>query len=422
MKAPAMAAFGDRESALRTLGLDLQSAPQEEQIKRAYHREVRKSHPDRPEGNVMRFQEVKEAYDFLAKTSSANRAGRAAHWGPVSRRGKRSPLHRKHAGTWGWVPHVDPLPVDFHQAWAAAGYNPYTGAYYGPPDPVDAARPPSPGPRAGATAAATWSPRGSTQASPSSSLGVLLAVLVAFAAALQPPRLPSVSGDSEWMHRPGIEYAIAASAAKKDTAPVLLGSPLPEAEALRQWFERPGGTLAGLGHARLPEGYLERLWLSHGKAERTQAVAEALRAALLEPKAFGPQPRFKRIVAVVHESRVAELVAHLQAQSALSFSVPIFDKVHGRPVLRLERPRTGQCVLLVGAADDEDRVADGLPQLRQAMDRVAPEVVLFDLSTPAWQQFKEEFSLWTGTELRLGLQVLGPADLHHFKPPQWTYG
>lgn len=144
--APVM--IGSRSEALHVLGLDSDTTPAVEEIKRAFKREVLKAHPDREGGSPERFMLVLDAYAVLtgvpregsAATASAGK-GTKRYGGPRadlwSDDSGREDIYKRE-GHWRWSQDGGFNPVDLdNNVWAELGidYNPYTGEYIKPREP-----------------------------------------------------------------------------------------------------------------------------------------------------------------------------------------------------------------------------------------------------------------------------------------------
>lgn len=416
----------DRQQALQTLGLDVHTTPDIGAVRRAFRRAVREHHPDRPTGDAVQFHAAKQAYDLLAGRNTGTTPSKA-RWSNHARdvRDSRFDFSGGNAGVWRykkkasdprWVPHTDPVPADFDEGWDAAGYNPYTGQYHGPADTPEAAywntyveneakqrprpkaaqpRPKAAQPRPGShasTEAPHWLLPGFISlmvfaASPSYYRGPASADIEQLAAAADPP------SSIRFPQRPGIEYAWAAVAAKGQQAPLVF---------LDMEATGPLGlSLKGDDAHTFADTVFAALNARHEGTDRNQH-------------------RFQRIVAVVREERLQQLTGIVRDRSAgahasggpavEAFSDPEYFEQSGRPMAAIHHHITGQEVTFVGAST-HDRLGDGLPDLARAMKSGDFDAVVMDITKQVWEDRREEFAVWTGTELKQGMDVVKPSDL-----------
>eukprot|EP00419_Tripos_fusus_P012943 CAMPEP_0172662314 /NCGR_PEP_ID=MMETSP1074-20121228/5288_1 /TAXON_ID=2916 /ORGANISM="Ceratium fusus, Strain PA161109" /LENGTH=196 /DNA_ID=CAMNT_0013478217 /DNA_START=295 /DNA_END=885 /DNA_ORIENTATION=- len=98
----------ERSTACATLGLDPSTEPSQADIKRAFRREVLRTHPDvGGEGSAERFYAVRTAYELLT--------GRAITAPKAKQTSKKQPME-KGSG---------PSEEELREVWAEVGYNPY---------------------------------------------------------------------------------------------------------------------------------------------------------------------------------------------------------------------------------------------------------------------------------------------------------
>jgi curved DNA-binding protein CbpA len=115
--------------------LQIDRSASAEELKKAYRRRARETHPDRNEGDSTAFKEVKRAYDFLSdegKRKQYDRLIELKESGELDRRLREARFSR-----------VPPIPVDLEEAQTEEphGQAPRHGGPvdYEPPIPADAA-------------------------------------------------------------------------------------------------------------------------------------------------------------------------------------------------------------------------------------------------------------------------------------------
>lgn len=424
-------AVGGQTEALRVLGLDGHKVPSKDEIRRAFRCLVHSLHPDRPGGDPVKFQAVKEAYDFLSGRHGAILHS-VSHGHAAQRQGWASKQYDKWRG-WGWsgdgrpkwveddywMPRMDSVPIDAHDVWSSVGYNPYSGAYYGPPDPPGAdwvasharkSRRASKEPAGHAAHASRGaSSRAAGTLDPSAQeakrmVGFLFTGLFALVVGLGPLKLASdgeVLPLDEGCMSHGMEYAWAAAIAKTEQAPVLLARGL-------------ASSADELAAARVPQQHrLQR----HETAvlERARLVVDTLQATLDESSQQSDQQglKFRAIAAVVHEEHLPSIMELLKERGA-GLDDHKDMTVAGRPVVQMKRSATEQKVLLVGASS-LGNTGSKLGELGSTLRQVGPDVVMLDMSEAAWRSSSEEFALWTGYDVRDHANVMGPFDLQSFR-------
>lgn len=371
--------------AMQLLGLPTDQSPKPHELRQAFRQMVKRIHPDRPGGDASKLQDAKEAYDILS--------GKIR---PTPRGIVKAPVPPPFQGVeHGWVPHNARPPQHAYEVWQEIGYNPYSGHCYGgdnsdrqapseeftpSPAPPPPARPP-----VESTEGTSWSHY---------ALAGMFALLVGVGP-MTVPQPDLVLDEGSQQH--GLEYAIAAAVAKTENTPLLLARGL-------------GTSAFELASAKVPIVHGQERQLA--VQQRARLVVETLKAALDEPQDEEGPPKFQAIAAVVHEEHLPSIES-LLADGQLGHLES--STVSGRKVVRAERSDTGQKVLLVGASQ-QGNTGRRMEDLKDMIREASPGMVMLDMSEATWLKQCEDFTIWTGADVRSEMQTIDPFDLKGFHP------
>lgn len=386
-----------RSEALNVLGL--QDGASEAEVRKAFRASVKAVHPDRG-GDAERFHLLKQAYDVASGKVAAAFPSSRPRWAPAS--------HRRHgreqadvgdgfvgeaarSKAWRWAGVADDTDAqDLKKVWESMGFDPFTGTYYGEPDPAGAdyiAKEEQQSRRETASAP----PRGAAYTMVSELLSAAIVAVIALMMVMSPVSnvdadLSSVapSENGRWY---GPEYAFMARAAKASQAPLLL-----------------------VNRQQLPRGTSDSERLKH----RAVNLGRHLVAAMDESKTVGftTKPKFNEISVVVDDIYLQDVLQFLTDEdSSGGMRTVQSSTVCERPLMQLGRPSTGQKVLLVGAESDP-YIGKAIQDLDSALGDVRADLVLLDMSQEAFEDRSEEFSVWAGHELRHGVDLISTKPLN----------
>mmetsp|Transcript_112586 Transcript_112586/g.223813 ORF Transcript_112586/g.223813 Transcript_112586/m.223813 type:complete len:423 (-) Transcript_112586:10-1278(-) len=335
----------NREAALSVLGLDKAgrdgTALSPEELKRAFRKGVLRWHPDAPEGDSARFQEVRDAYEFLSDTESQDVAQAAS------------------------------------SAWEESNYVRFRAR------PGSRTRPSGSGVRTQKNA-----PEGDEETQGIRNeyviLGASLVALIITSSMLSkrpvPPSQTAYLGNRAQMTSQQQNFL------------------LPKAQPLR------GMEYMLMAQVMTAKGGGDLLLIENSQAAQlADAILASLDAAARQRAAGGQDaasPLYS-MTAVVSQDQYNQVLQALRSKGGQEgFYEPNnpYWRFSGRLVARLEREATRQELLVISALDYRQPSPDSIDKLFQQkmVNEHKPDMLVFDLSESAWSSLCQEFGRATG--------------------------
>jgi len=339
----AASSIRSREDALSVLGLDRGSGFSQGELKKAFRKGVLRWHPDAAEGDAVRFQEVRDAYEFLSGTESQDVAQAASN-------------------TW-----EDSGRVRFSTR------------------PGGRTRPDGSGMRArGIT------PEEEEEQGIRNEYVLLLAGLAALLVAVRllSPKEPvttSLIGDRVQMTSQPTNF--------------LLPKALPlrgmEYMLMAQVMATRGGELLLIDRPQADDAALQQ----GGRENSDRRAAQFVDALLAAFDAAARQRPGYSMTAVVSQDQYNQVLKALRSKET-GFDEPRnpYYMFSGRPVARFEREATRQELLVICALDYRRAYADPVDTAFQQkmVNEHRPDLLVLDLSEPAWRSLCKDFGQATG--------------------------
>lgn len=202
----------------------------------------------------------------------------------------------------------------------------------------------------------------------------------------------------------GLEYCFAAEAASTNGTPLVLGGAELSLAELRSWAS--SSTYVRQYLPTTPEDadeeILEKLWLTEGRSLRSSMLADAVMAVLDQTLPSG-QPRFSAVAVFVTAPELGDTESKLTGGGELRRVLPppraffAVVEVSGRPASVLQRPATGQSVLMFGALPGSSQallgtgsLADSLPQMAELIAEYKPVAFVVDASRATMEELLDE--------------------------------
>ncbi|CAK0910423.1 unnamed protein product [Prorocentrum cordatum] len=459
--APRRSGGGARAAALAALGLPPGSSPSAAELKAAFRRGVLRWHPDRVGGDAKRLNGVRDAFELLARgrVAPAREAGGAQRRGGAPSTSRADASGAPAGEAWreqledlddiwaeiGYNPYDRTPPPTAGDRGGAARRGAKASAAGAPARPkaqpgaqspegslygllgvalvagvifVAFDVPEDPGGRGEAAqqpVAELAVPEGSGFLPPSAA--VPDAQLAGAARSTAAPASGQVAGLRRVPTAPlpitpyievvrGLEYCFAAEASKAAGTPLVLGGAELSPAELRSWAS--GSTYVRQYLPTSPEDadleILEKLWLTEGRGVRSTMLADAVMAALDQTLPSG-KPRFAAVAVIVAAPELGDTEDKLlgagdgELRAVLTPRQAVFTEleVSGRPAVLLQRPSTGQSVVMLGALPGLSQalmgtgsLADSLPQLAELLAQYEPVAFVVDASRAAMEELLDE--------------------------------